>query len=37
VRHCGDQGVKVLTVFAFSSENWSRPPDEISGLLDLLS
>jgi len=37
VRHCGDRGVKVLTVFAFSSENWSRPPDEISGLLDLLA
>ncbi len=37
VRHCGDRGVKVLTVFAFSSENWSRPPEEISGLLDLLA
>jgi len=33
---CIDRGVKVLTVFAFSSENWSRPLDEVSGLMDLL-
>ncbi|HEY8360117.1 MAG TPA: polyprenyl diphosphate synthase [Ramlibacter sp.] len=37
VRHCGDRGVKVLTVFAFSSENWNRPPDEVSGLMELLA
>ncbi len=37
VRHCGDLGVKVLTVFAFSSENWNRPADEVSGLMDLLA
>jgi undecaprenyl diphosphate synthase len=37
VRACGDRGVKVLTVFAFSSENWSRPTDEVSGLMDLLA
>lgn len=37
VRHCGDIGVKVLTVFAFSSENWNRPPDEVSGLMELLA
>ena len=36
-RHCGDIGVKVLTVFAFSSENWNRPADEVSGLLELLA
>jgi undecaprenyl diphosphate synthase len=36
VRHCSDVGVRVLTVFAFSSENWQRPADEVSGLLDLL-
>lgn len=36
VRHCGDIGVRVLTVFAFSSENWQRPQDEVSGLMDLL-
>ena len=37
IRACIDQGVSVLTVFAFSSENWSRPADEVSGLMDLLS
>jgi undecaprenyl diphosphate synthase len=37
VRHCGQLGVKVLTVFAFSSENWNRPPDEVSGLMELLA
>lgn len=37
VRRCGDLGVKVLTVFAFSSENWNRPADEVSGLMDLLA
>lgn len=29
-------GVKVLTVFAFSSENWKRPADEVSGLMALM-
>jgi undecaprenyl diphosphate synthase len=37
VRHCGRIGVKVLTVFAFSSENWNRPEDEVSGLMELLA
>ncbi|RYF36522.1 MAG: di-trans,poly-cis-decaprenylcistransferase, partial [Comamonadaceae bacterium] len=37
VNHCGERGVKVLTVFAFSSENWNRPPDEVSGLMELLA
>ncbi|WP_239024290.1 polyprenyl diphosphate synthase [Ramlibacter humi] len=37
VRQCGERGVKVLTVFAFSSENWSRPPEEVSGLMELLA
>jgi len=36
VRHCGERGIKALTVFAFSSENWSRPPEEVSGLMELL-
>jgi undecaprenyl diphosphate synthase len=36
VRHCGERGVGVLTVFAFSSENWNRPAEEISGLMELL-
>jgi undecaprenyl diphosphate synthase len=37
VRHCGDLGVKVLTVFAFSSENWNRPAEEVRGLMELLA
>ena len=37
VRHCADLGVKVLTVFAFSSENWNRPAEEVSGLMELLA
>ena len=36
VRACADRGVAVLTVFAFSSENWNRPQEEVSGLMDLL-
>lgn len=28
-------GIEYLTLFAFSSENWSRPEDEVSGLMDL--
>ena len=31
-----EQGVKYLTLFAFSTENWSRPDSEVTGLLDLL-
>lgn len=30
------KGIKYLTVFAFSTENWKRPDDEINGLVDLL-
>ncbi|HSV35759.1 MAG TPA: polyprenyl diphosphate synthase [Ramlibacter sp.] len=37
VRHCDARGVKVLTVFAFSSENWNRPAEEVSGLMELLA
>jgi len=36
-RACAARGVGVLTVFAFSSENWNRPQDEVSGLMDLLA
>ncbi len=37
VRACAERGVSVLTVFAFSSENWNRPQDEVSGLMELLA
>ena len=36
VKACADRGVGVLTVFAFSSENWNRPVEEVSGLMDLM-
>jgi len=36
VQACIDRGVAILTVFAFSSENWNRPYEEVSGLMDLL-
>lgn len=35
-RACQQRGVRVLTVFAFSSENWNRPQDEVSGLMELM-
>lgn len=37
IRACLDRGVQALTVFAFSSENWNRPAEEVSGLMDLLA
>jgi undecaprenyl diphosphate synthase len=36
VRHAGEFGIKVLTLYAFSSENWRRPAEEISDLMGLL-
>src|SRR6267142_7147086 len=36
VRAAGDLGVGILTIFSFSSENWSRPPAEIRELMGLL-
>ena len=35
VRACGDKGIEVLTLFAFSSENWRRPAEEVGLLMDL--
>jgi undecaprenyl diphosphate synthase len=37
IRSCRDHGIKVLTLFAFSSENWGRPQPEVRALLALLS
>jgi undecaprenyl diphosphate synthase len=37
LRACRDHGVEVLTLFAFSSENWGRPLPEVRALLALLS
>lgn len=36
VQACIDREVEQLTVFAFSSENWKRPSDEVSGLMGLV-
>lgn len=36
VHACADRGVEYLTVFAFSSENWKRPTEEVSGLMGLV-
>ncbi len=36
VEACADFGVKTLTVYAFSTENWARPEDEVRGLMRLL-
>lgn len=35
VRACGEKGVEVLTLFAFSSENWRRPQEEVGLLMGL--
>ena len=34
---CGEAGIKYLTLFAFSSENWKRPKAEISALMNLFT
>src|SRR5947207_56274 len=33
---CADRGIEYLTVYAFSSENWKRPTEEVSGLMGLV-
>lgn len=35
-RHAAKKHVEYLTVYAFSTENWSRPRDEIDGIMDIL-
>ena len=35
VKACGELGIEYLTLFAFSSENWRRPADEVSVLMQL--
>lgn len=34
--YCAEQGVRYLSLFAFSSENWNRPESEINGLMELM-
>ena len=35
-RYCRDRGIKFLTVYAFSTENWKRSEQEVNGIMDLL-
>jgi Undecaprenyl pyrophosphate synthetase (EC 2.5.1.31) len=37
VTECAEQGVEYLTLYAFSTENWSRPSAEVDGLMRILS
>ncbi len=37
MHYCKEAGIKYLTVYAFSTENWKRSEDEVSGLMKLLS
>lgn len=36
VSACGKLGVRYLTLYAFSTENWNRPKDEVNGLMELM-
>ena len=36
VEGCGELGIKYLTLYAFSTENWGRPKEEVDGLMELL-
>lgn len=37
VRCASDLGIKYLTVYSFSTENWARPKEEVTGLMDLFA
>ena len=37
VRHCFERGISVVTVYAFSTENWSRPKNEVDAIFSLLA
>jgi undecaprenyl diphosphate synthase len=36
IRACAEFGIRVLTIYAFSTENWSRPEAEVRGLINIL-
>ena len=36
VEYCGKIGLQYLTVYAFSTENWKRPKDEVDAIMELL-
>ncbi len=35
IRHCAKRGIKYLTVYAFSTENWKRPKEEVDAIMKL--
>ena len=35
-QHCADIGLKYMTVYAFSTENWKRPAEEVDALMNLM-
>ena len=35
VRYCGDIGIRVVTVYAFSTENWRRPQNEVQAIMGI--
>ena len=37
VRYCGEIGIKTVTVYAFSTENWKRPKREVTAIMNLLN
>ncbi len=37
LRDAAELGIQELTVYSFSTENWSRPPDEVRGLINMLA
>ncbi len=37
LRDAAELGVKELTVYSFSTENWSRPPEEVQGLMEMFA
>src|SRR5258708_21530765 len=36
LRACTEFGIKILTLYAFSTENWGRPESEVRGLMNIL-
>jgi undecaprenyl diphosphate synthase len=36
IEACGEFGIKYLTIYAFSTENWGRPPEEVRGLMGIV-
>ena len=36
VRYCGSKGIECVTVYAFSTENWKRPENEVNAIMELL-